>query len=212
MDRTLIDVFRNNIIKLTDKDEEIFKSIINDLLQHVYIMDGYTSDKNAIFWLETISNAQLVKYYFQIIDIDFYFDKRLSVAYIKNNNSKSLKYTVEQSKIFFAIALLYQNKKNCASEIKDFKIRYSEIKEHLIVTVGLGQDNRKIKESILKETLKLMKSQNLVQFYLKDIDEEDCTIELLKTLEFVFSDDDLDEFYKVILEQTEKGDVTDGNN
>lgn len=180
--REILENFKDNYSIIIKNGEcDIFSELCNKLLSENFVTE---SDIPSGFKLYSERYLTFVNY-FNFIDIKFYYDKNLKVAYIKRVFC-NVEYDTWETKILIFLRIQIEE----IGHKKDIPIKYGDIKNGLIPYF----DDAKSKKFDKKvcDFLDVCKKNNLVYFKSSDF-SENTIVTLRKTLLVAFGEEELNQ-------------------
>jgi len=184
---------------LNESEKERFSEISNKLLQVNYFVkkDKYLDD-----YLFLYKYRELFYSYFALSDFTFGIDEKFQVVYLKNNSDyNKLNLKKLESILLLAFRILYHRKNEKVTLIDEVEINLTDLHTE-IERVGYSVDDERIKRSELVPILQMLKRYNIIDFIVKELNDDSRIIiypSILYAVDFADIKETLDMFkaYKV---------------
>ena len=179
-----------DILKLDDKERDLFKRSVNAFFTGSFIIRGLESDSKLYRFV--ISNYKLFESYFDCAGWSLNKDENLGVISWQGAPAARLNLNLEETLSLLVFRLLYEEKRNDISlheypsiHLLDFQEMYKIVTDRLLKKTRLGEIVRRF------QTLKLIKNIG------EDVNPESVII-LYPTLAFALDGQSIDDMYSRI--------------
>ena len=169
--------------KLSDKDKDTFKYLINKLIDVNYLTGEKEEDTKDYYFIA--NNYKLFKNYLSLSGIDLNLYKNLKIVVLTRDYGDTLKLKKIESAILLILRLLYSEKFKEITLNNKVIVRGIEIRDKY-EQIGI-KGIEKLTTSNLAETIRKFKKYNLVNYKGQDFKNDDFLITIYPTIQYAIS-------------------------